>query len=155
MADVSYVYNCDNGLLDIQLVDNDILLANELETAVSVSMFSEARTDLPTETNIQDAISELSGWWADTFEDEPLGSEAWIYRRSKIVNETLNGLIETYTKSLQWLIDDGVAESVVVTAVKSLKIPNTIEILASITKPNEQTDTFKWAFAWGDIRDAV
>lgn len=155
MPDVSYVYNCEKGLLDIQFVGNDILLANELETAVSVSMFSEARTALPTETNIQDAISLLSGWWADSFTDEPLGSEAWIYRRSKIVNETLNGLIETYTKSLQWLIDDGVAESVVVTAVKSEKIPNTIEIVARIVKPDEQTETFKWAFAWGDIRDAI
>lgn len=155
MSDVSYFFDCLKGFADIQIVDNDIFLGDELRTAVEFSMFSEARTAISPETNVQDSIAILSGWWADTFADQPLGSEAWIYRRRKITLDTLNGLSEAYTKSLQWLIDDGVVETATVTAVKSSKIPNTIEILASFVKPNQQTETFKWEFAWEDVGNAV
>lgn len=155
MNDVSYIYDCQKGSLDIKIVDNDIFLGDDLQTAISISMFSEARTALPIETNTKESISVLSGWWADSFEDQPLGSEAWIYRRAKITQETLEGLSEAYTNSLQWLIDDGVVEALTVTAVKSETIPNTIEIVVRVSKPQQQDETFKWEFAWEDVGNAI
>jgi len=153
--DISYIYDKEKGHSDIQIVDNDIYLGDELRTSIEFSMFSDARTAISPETNIQNAIDLLGGWWADSFEDEPLGSEAWIYDRAKITNETINGLSETYTNSIKGLVDDGVAEIATVTASRSTESIDSIIVEATIKRPQEQAETFKWAFAWGDIENAV
>ena len=155
MNDVSYTFDCLKKHSDIQIVNNDIFLGDELITSFEFSMFSNSRTAISPETNVQDTINVLSGWWADTFEDEPLGSEAWIYDRSKITQDTLNGLSDAYTKSLEWAVSDGVVEFVTVTVVKSTRVQNAIEVTASFNKPQQQTETFKWQFAWEDIENAV
>jgi len=150
MPDVSYIFDKFKNFSDIKIVDGDIFLGDELQTAIEFSAFSNARTDVSPEDGVQDSISKLQGWWADSLEDEPLGSEAWIYRRTKIVNETLNGLKEKWGAGVQWLIDDGVVASIDITVVKSSKIA--IASNFRIIKPDTTLQNFSYEFAWEELK---
>lgn len=88
-----------------------------LETAVTISLFSDARAgenDL-----LPDPLSGRRGWWGDSFAEIPgdrIGSRLWLLAREKQIAAVL-GPAEIYAReSLAWLIEDGIARSVKVAA---------------------------------------
>ena len=63
--------------------------------------------------------SKKYGWWGDCYAQIPndqIGSRLWLLSRSKLTTETVNRAQEYATEALQWLIDDGVADSVQISA---------------------------------------
>jgi phage gp46-like protein len=89
-----------------------------LETAVVVSLFSDARAR---EGDPADPNGDPRGWWGDAYLEAPdhqLGSRLWLLKRHKT---TVDGQIAAinYTKeALQWLLDDRVASTVDVTLTR-------------------------------------
>lgn len=81
--------------------------ADDLQRAVINSLFCWRRAD-----ESDDYGDSRSGWWADTGEDEPLGSRLWLLQRAKLTESNLRKAQEYAEEALKWLVDDGIAESV-------------------------------------------
>jgi len=99
---------------DLIVEQDDFLTDLGLETAIAISLFSDQRITLQ---EIPDGEVTRKGWWGDMFptaEGDKIGSKLWIYRRRKRTNETRLAIIQAAKDSLAWLIEDGVAKSVVV-----------------------------------------
>jgi len=88
-----------------------------LETAVVISLFTDRRA------NRGDAVpgdpNDRRGWWGDSFADvagDRIGSRLWLLSREKQMPSVLARALEYAAEALQWLIDDGIARAVNVTA---------------------------------------
>ena len=100
-----------DGLIDMALTVGDIVEDDGLETAVLISLFSDARA---TEDMIEaiDRDGDLRGWWADLEGADQTGSRLWTIRRAKQLQSVLARAKGYAEESLQWLIDDRVADRV-------------------------------------------
>lgn len=85
-----------------------------LPRAVIISLFTWRRA-LP-----DDPVDGVRmGWWADGLDgvvNDRIGSRLWLLSREKLTLSTINRAREYARESLQWLLDDGVATGVAVTA---------------------------------------
>jgi phage gp46-like protein len=121
---------------DWSLSGKDLASGDGLQTAVVISLFSDRLA------TVDDGVpgDDLRGWWGDAYPDKPgdlLGSRLWLLSREKQVTAALRHA-EAYAKeALQWLVADGVARSVVVTAeiVGSGILGLTITINRSVDPP--------------------
>lgn len=138
MADVAITTDVDGFHL---VLENGDLRGDEgLDTAVLISIFTDARIqsdELP--------VRETSrrGWWGDQFgvDQDKIGSRLWLLVRVKQTTETLR-LAEDYIKeSLEWLIEDGVADSIAVTAEYDAN--KFLTALVQIKKPNGRTSRYQ------------
>lgn len=138
-------FNLSDGEGGLALVQNDLDRDAGLETAVLVSMFSDRRADL--EDALPDNTKDLRGWWGDATQSDKIGSRLWLLSRSKIENAT-NTDAEIYAKEcLQWMLEDGVAESVEVTVTRTGTYELSIAVI--IERPKGAKDiTFKYFFNW-------
>jgi phage gp46-like protein len=116
MADVATRYevrDTDGALLlrgDWQFVAPDLLTDEGPETAVLLSLFSDA---LAHEDDVLPDIVEgdRRGWWAG-----PIGSRLWLLAREKETEE-VRLRAEFYAReALQWMLDDEVADQIDVVA---------------------------------------
>ncbi len=131
---------------DIAIKNGKPAIDNGLQTAVYISLFTDARAE--NDDEIPDGSTNRRGWWGDALEDEPLGSRLWLLSRSKITNDVL-GLYETYSKqALDWLISEGAASEINVSATRDLVDRDKIILQIGITKPNGLTETFNFALNW-------
>lgn len=105
-----------NNCWDLKVENGDFVGDEGLETAVSISLFTERRVS---DEQLPDQETNKKGWWGDMFPDvdqDQIGSRLWTLERAKRTTETLR-LYEDYSReALQWLIEDGVADSVEVSA---------------------------------------
>lgn len=133
--------------IDIKIEAGDLAGDDGLQTAVLLSLFSDQRA-LPDELPPED--SSHRGWWGDVFpvvEGDQGGSKLWLLKREKRTVETLNRAEEYSTESLQWMIDDGVAETVEASASWDPTGALLIQIL--ITEPGSgQAKTFRFKAKW-------
>jgi phage gp46-like protein len=105
--DGSYDLKISNGALDTDA---------GLETAVLLSLFSDRRVS---EEELPDLAESKRGYWGDMVADvegDRFGSKLWTLARAKRVPETLR-LGEDYAReALLWLVEDGIASDIFVTA---------------------------------------
>ena len=124
--------------------NGDLQLGKSLENAVIVSIGSDSRI---AEKKFSGKLAD-DGWWGEpSFENDLWGSRLFtILKRKKDGNALL--LAEHYVKkSLQWMIDDGVVESVDV----DVGYDNASLLLnISLSKKSEK-ETFKYEFAWNEV----
>lgn len=132
----------DGGCFDLFIENDDFVADNGLETAVVISLFSNRRV---TPEQLPDLITDRQGWWGDMIADvegDQIGSRLWTLERSKRTVETLR-LFEDYTReALDWMIEDGIANEISVTAeydengklVASLRLvrPNDVDARFSV-----------------------
>jgi len=120
MADIAtrfidFTQGADLAMDGVLLADDDGLL-----TSVLISLFSDrlARADdvLP---NADQGDADRRGWWADEFNADAadrIGSHLWLNEAAKQLPAVLVRDKEYATAALQWLVDDGIAAKVVVSA---------------------------------------
>ena len=136
-----------DGSIDIQLENNDLATDEGLRTAVLISLFTDRRVD---QDELPPEEERARGWWADLFPDEPgdvIGSRLWLLQREKRTVETLNRAEEYCSEALQWMIDDGVAGSVDVSA--SYDSAGFMIISISIQRPDlKDRTTFRFRTPW-------
>ena len=102
-------------LLDLQQGIPFSVYEDDLQAAVVLSLFCDARGI--------EANGEIGrGWWGDGLsENDRWGSRLWELYRSKDIPETLR-LAEDYTKAaLDWMLKDGVTQSLSVLAYSPAK----------------------------------
>ena len=105
-----------------------------METAVVISLFTDRRAKAG--DPIPDGVLNRRGWWGDSFPDvagDQIGSRLWMLAREKQLPSVLARAREYALEALQWLIDDGIARAVNVTAevVRSGVLGLSIEIVRS------------------------
>jgi phage gp46-like protein len=147
-GDVFIAWDNVNAEGDWTLADGDLQTGQDLETACLVSLFTDklATPDfVPT-----DGTSDRRGWWADPYNDAPLGSNLWQLERARKTRDTL-GLARRYAEdALQWLISDGLAKQVTVNTswLGNVAGSNALGIGIAIIKPDGSMSRFAFAWAW-------
>lgn len=110
------VFQKDDFTFDIDIAKGDLVPEEGLETAILISLFSDARVS---DDEMPQGEFSKRGFWGDDLspiDGDRTGSRLWLLGRRKRNLETLR-LSEDYVReALQWLLDDGVATSVSTTA---------------------------------------
>lgn len=95
----------------------DLAGENPLVRAVLISLFTWRRANdddvLPTPD------SSRMGWWGDglaTVKQDKIGSRLWLLSREKLIPQTFERAQEYAREALTWLIADGLADQVTVSA---------------------------------------
>jgi len=114
MADILTAWK--DGAGDYALSGALLASDDSMRTAVIISLFTDRRAEdddpLPTGT-------DRRGWWADAWpvlEDDRIGSRLWLLAREKQLPEVLRRAREYAEEALAWLLEDGIAARVTVTA---------------------------------------
>lgn len=98
---------------DWLLADGDLATDQGLKTAVIISLFSNRLAAADDE--LPDGSSDRQGWWGDMPIDgdtpDLSGSRLWLLKRAKATPETAARAQRYCLEALQWLLDDGVAQS--------------------------------------------
>jgi len=99
---------------DLALDGPDLATDAGLETAVLISLFTDARAGaddaLPAESS-----EGRRGWWGDAvpmIEGHRLGSRLWLLEREKITVETLRRAEEYGREALAWMLEAGIASRI-------------------------------------------
>lgn len=122
---ISFDQGADYALAALGFAEDD-----GLETAVILSLFTDRRAE---DDDTLPSGDDRRGWWADAFPAAPgdlIGSRLWLLHREKQIPQTLTRAREYAEEALAWLVDDGVAARVDVTAevVRSGVLGLTVEI---------------------------
>ena len=151
MSDITTSWNSALNAGDWSLNGPQLLSGNDLETAVLISLFTDRvaqQGDI-----IPDNTNNPRGWWADNKTDgttAPIGSRLWLLSRSiSPTQQVLNQAISYAQQALQWLITDGVAAQVNVTAAWNK--PNFLAMQVTIIRNNGKQVSLNYSWAWGQI----
>lgn len=112
--DFALRYDPSAKLFDLDLEDGDLATDEGLQTAVILSLFTDRRAE--DEDALPDGGTDRRGWWADAYSETPHGSRLWLLHREKELDEVLRRAQAYAEEALAWLLEDEVAESVVVEA---------------------------------------
>jgi phage gp46-like protein len=122
MGDIRIVFDNTIGYGDFNMIDGALDLGHDLETAILISLFTDAAAD-PEDNMPPGERDDPRGVWFDTylaFEDplltpipnDRIGSKLWqIFWRQRN-QDTLNWARDQAYISLEWLIIDGVAATI-------------------------------------------
>lgn len=139
MSDIALKLVTSN-CFDLAIKDGDLEFDEGLETAVAISLFTDKRV---TDEELPDLETDKRGWWGDMFpevDQDQIGSRIWTLKRRKRTTEVLR-LYEDYSKeALEWMIEDGVANSVTVSA--SYDENNFLQGEITIEKPAGNSSRF-------------
>lgn len=150
MADIRTVFvdmttGADYALNTLGLVEDA-----GLDTAVIISLFSDRRAN--DDDVLPGDLNDKRGWWADAFPIAPgdrIGSRLWLLNREKQLQSVLDRAQEYAEEALQWMLDDGVASSVVCTA--KIMRQGLLGLLIAITPPGANTPNYyKFEVLWSN-----
>lgn len=136
---------------DLSLLDPiDVVRDDSIVSAVLVSLFCDARDDTqPAELR--------RGFWADQ-QDDRVGSLLWRLERAKATAETAAEAREVVSLALSWLVRDGIAQSVVVTAEYTRPDFLALDVLIVRGTAQAHSDLWRafvdadWPWALGTLR---
>jgi phage gp46-like protein len=146
MKDIGLFIQSDGGSIDLGIQGADLATDSGLQTAVMVSLFTDAQAE---EEELPYVGASRRGWWGNLFPEvdrDEVGSKLWILAREKRTQETLNRAEEYAGAALSWMLEDGVAESVDVET--SFDTNGALIIQALITKPGGDQKRFRFNQAW-------
>lgn len=136
-----------NGITEVEVTDTDLEKDAGFETAMLISLFSDARLTLDEINQAHLNDNDLRGYWADALSGENTGSKLRLLSRSKVTPKLLDQIISYAKEAWQWMIDEG--------AVKEFKInaqreeDNSITISVQVYRPNAiESSTFKFSLNW-------
>lgn len=138
-------FNVGGSCPDLVIENGDLKADNGLETAALISLFSDKRISLE---ELPSGEKDRHGWWADLVADvegDAIGSRLWVlFTLGKLNNKTPIEMRIMVEEAFQWLVEDGIAASVVATAIRNGT--NELSGSVTITKPNGQNIPF--SFIW-------
>lgn len=115
------------------------LARDTLRDLVLISLFTWRRaTD---DDPVPDGANR-QGWWADP----TLGSRLWLLKRAKLTPKTLGTARRYVEEALQWLVDEGIASRVEVTAERQGKA---LALAVAAYRPRDPRNVVRYDFIWG------
>jgi phage gp46-like protein len=140
-------------MMPLTLYIDDVLteateLMEPLVRSVVISLFTNRRA------NIDDELpgDKRFGWWGDTFpviDNDRIGSRLWLLDRGKLTTETVERAKEYAEESLQWLLDDNVAESI--TVVSERQSLDRLAVGVIITRGDKSKVSIRFQNVWDYI----
>lgn len=130
-----------NGVeIDLATAIDGLQWEDSLSTAVIISLLTDRRANvgdrLPDGSISDGSIApDRRGWCGDALADiqgDNIGSRLWLLEREKETEETKRRAIFYCEEALEWLLEDGIASSVEVTAEWSQ--PERLDVLIVITQ---------------------
>lgn len=119
-----------------------LAVGDDLASAVLISLFTDATADV--DDVLPDKSGDRRGWWAG-----PIGSKLWLRFRAR-ADETTRALVEDDVRTaLQWLVEDGVAVAVEVTA--RWERPGFLSVSVIIRRGNGTTRALSFSRIWEQI----
>ncbi len=125
----------------LEVENGDLAKDDGLQTAVLISLFTDQRVS---DDELPAGEKSKRGWWADSFptvDQDKIGSKLWLLERVKRTAETLRKFEDYCVEALNWLIDDGVAATIEVSA--SYDENNQLVAAIEITKPKGRTSRYQ------------
>lgn len=145
MSDIGLFW--DVTFADFDVSGQDLVADEGLETAISLSLFTDRRAE---EGDIlPDQDPDRRGWWGDNVPVVPgdkFGSRLWLLRRSKNTPETIARAEEYARESLQWLLDDKVTTDLSVVATAAA--PTIMLLSVTALRPKSGSMNFKFSYNW-------
>lgn len=145
MGDIALRWNQERMLFDLSMIDGvDLSMDDGIETAVIISLFTDARADL---VELPIGETDRRGWFGELFQDAGgmFGSKLWLLQREKQTEEVRLRAIEYARDALQWMIDDGIAQSIAVDC--QFPARGAFQISVTIQRPQGKVD-FKYSMNW-------
>jgi phage gp46-like protein len=146
-GDIRVAWSNADMLGDWGLAWGDLETGQDLETACLVSLFTD-RLATP-DFRPTDGTSDRRGWWADPYNEQPLGSNLWQLERAKKTRATLGQARRWTLDALSWLIDDGIAREVLCNT--SWVSPIMLGIAVAIIRPDGSETRFRFGWAWESL----
>lgn len=146
-GDIRILWDNDIAEGDWGLALGDAESGQDLETACLVSLFTDrlATPDfVPT-----DGTTDRRGWWADLYDDRPLGSNLWQLERARKTRDTLGRARFYALDALQWLVEDGIARAVHCNT--RWLTPTMLGIAVAIIRPDGSETRFRYGWAWDNL----
>lgn len=146
MADIeTFLFNDTLGSrCDYGLSGGSLLAEHDIKTAVLISLFSDRRAEaddvLPFEA------SERRGWWGDALNPRRIGSRLWLLGREKQLREVVLHAREYAEEALAWLVEEGIARRVVVTA--EIVQTGWLGLAVRIERERAMPASLRYEFAW-------
>jgi phage gp46-like protein len=126
------------GKFDISFENGDLKKTSGLETALDVSIYTDARAS----SDLVPIPENQRGWLGNIVSpvtDRQLGGLLWLIDQRRLTQNTLNTAVDYARKSLNWLIKDQVAKNIEVTGEIVPRFG--IELKIILTAINGQTET--------------
>lgn len=144
MTDIALVWQTDHA--DVVPQGADLLSDDGLDTAVTLSLFCDrrARDDDSVPVDL-----DPRGWWADSFSDVPddeMGSRLWLLGREKALPATAERAITYAQEALAWIVDDGIASSVTVSAAFVER--GYLDMQVAIQRPGKPPFNRRYQYVW-------
>lgn len=137
MSDVKLYFDEETDSYDFKIVDGDIEVEDSMDTALIVSLFSDARAD----ASEVSASNLRRGWWGSEVSDiskDNFGSKLWLLSQARQTPTTLNKGINYARLALGWLTQLKYSKLIDVTGTF---IQNGININIKITNYNSETES--------------
>lgn len=101
------------GIYDLAVVNRVLESTDGMETALIVSLFTDARTS----SDKVATAHNRRGWVGNILTaniGRSIGSTLWVYEQSRITTNILNQIRVAAQEALDWLVEDGIAKTVIV-----------------------------------------
>lgn len=148
-GDIALIWSEDN-IGDIVTADYDLTTDAGLQTAILISLFTDSRAS--TDDALPAGETNLRGWWGDVAPEiagDLIGSKLWLLFREKKLPEVIVRAQEYATAAVQWLVDDKIAQRVVVTAeAAKAGESDVLAIQVTVYRPRGDSVQFKYNYAW-------
>jgi phage gp46-like protein len=129
----------DDNQIDIAFTETDLETDEGLETATLISLYSDGRA---TPEEVDELETSLRGYWGDMVPDvsgDKHGSLLWTTHRDKQTNANRLDIQEKTASCLDWMQEDGIADSVIVKT--SIIGKGDVQSDVEIVKPDEKGPT--------------
>jgi len=110
MIDIKTV-KASNGVFDIPIENGDLAGVEGFDTAIWVSLFTDARAP----ESIVKKPEDRRGWLgnlASPVEGRDLGGLLWLTDQRRLNQDALNEVVDYARQSLNWFVEDSIAKSI-------------------------------------------
>lgn len=147
MTEIRTVFIDMKQVADLALEQFALATDDGLETAVILSLFSDARA-LDDDT-LPLGQTDRRGWWADAYppiDGDRFGSRLWLLRASKQLQASLNEAKQYAEEALAWLVTDGAARKVEVETF--IPRDEIMGMIVRIYRPDGTTTPIRFETLW-------
>lgn len=126
----------DEVEFDLQIGDDgDIVTADQLETAIFVSLLSDRRAAAH-----QAPVPRMRRGWVGDLEDpaHPIGSWLWLLDQSRATRTVASQAADYAEEALRWLVEDEIALAV---SADALLGATRLELRVTLDRPNARSET--------------
>ena len=131
MADIGLIER--DGFFDIAIENGDLVTDFSLASSVILTLFSNARAT--TERTNLEIPEDPRGWFAD----DNVGSLLWLFSRQAITETLLVDIENECARALQYLVDEGRAESIDITATRGRE-QDTVNLRIEIVRDDNEVE---------------